>query len=412
MNQAILDFFKANLTSAEIESKTVIELGSRNVNGSVRPGIEALKPASYTGVDIEQGQYVDKICDIQSIFTMFKPESFDVVVSTEMLEHIMDFRVAINAIKALTRTGGIVMLSTRSRGFDYHGYPHDFWRYEIEDMKALFSDFEIMRLESDGSSGVMLKARKQAMPAIDILDYQLFSIIYEKKMGCNLSLLQQFLRAVAPAATGPDYFHELGNLSAIGARTGTDKLAHGYLQKYEFFLKPLRDKTFNLLELGVFQGASILMWADYFRNAQIYGCDITPSAIRFSSERIHINILDLGNTASFPILGRRNYKVIIDDASHYFDHQLMAFFYLFPYLERGGIYILEDLHTSFGSMRGQFNHGSNDYTANVLLHLAELVLSQNSSPRDVNSYHNFLKSFAPQIDCITIIAKSCIIIKK
>ncbi len=94
MNQAILDFFKANLSSAEIEGKNVIELGSRNINGSVRPGMEALKPASYTGVDIEEGQYVDKICDIHSIFTMFKPESFDVVVSTEMLDHVMDESVA------------------------------------------------------------------------------------------------------------------------------------------------------------------------------------------------------------------------------------------------------------------------------------------------------------------------------
>jgi hypothetical protein len=50
---------------------------------------------------------------------------------------------------------------TRSYGFPFHAYPYDFWRYEIEDLRRIFSDFEIIRLIRDHESpGVFLKARK------------------------------------------------------------------------------------------------------------------------------------------------------------------------------------------------------------------------------------------------------------
>lgn len=154
------------------------------------------------------------------------------------------------------------------------------------------------------------------------------------------------------------------------------------------------------------------MWEKYFEYANIYGCDISAQTFRYNSNRININLLDLGKITSYPQLCVRSYGIVIDDASHLLDQQLLAFFYLFPYVESGGIYILEDLHTNFPPMLEKYNHGSNDTASNVLLHLAELVLNENHASHDVNHYHNIIKSFSPEIDCISFIAKSCIIIKK
>jgi hypothetical protein len=55
-------------------------------------------------------------------------------------------------------------VTTRSIGFHYHGYPYDFWRYEPEDMRAIFVDFEIVALERDTDApGVFMLARKPAI---------------------------------------------------------------------------------------------------------------------------------------------------------------------------------------------------------------------------------------------------------
>lgn len=412
MNQAILDFFNKNLCESDIKSKAIIELGARNINGSVRPDIEVKQPGSYTGVDMAPGRCVDTVCDILDIFTKFEPEKFDIVIATELLGNVVDFPQAINALKRLAKPGALIMISARSKGAGYSGFPFDFWRYEIEDIQNLFADCETLALTPDGQNGIILKARKKNVEPLDISNYELYNIIFDKRVRYDPILIEGFIAATALVDKKDNYFAAYNNLLAFGYASGTDKVAHGYLRKYEFFLSKFREEEFNFLELGVFNGASLKMWAQYFQCAQIYGCDIDPTCYRFNGGRISISILDLGQIASYRRLTARPYKIILDDASHYLDQQLLAFFYLFPCLESGGIYILEDLHTNFQPLLPKFIHGSNDTAANVLLNLAELTLGQNAAPNVMNGYHDILKSFAPQIDCISFIAKSCIIVKK
>jgi 2-polyprenyl-3-methyl-5-hydroxy-6-metoxy-1,4-benzoquinol methylase len=73
----------------------------------------------------------------------FGPESFDVVISTEVIEHVFDWRLIINnIIKSVLRRGGFIYLTTRSRDFPYHAHSHDHWRYETSDMVEIFRDFD------------------------------------------------------------------------------------------------------------------------------------------------------------------------------------------------------------------------------------------------------------------------------
>jgi cyclopropane fatty-acyl-phospholipid synthase-like methyltransferase len=109
------------------------------------------------------------------------PESFDAVISTELLEHVKDWRIVINNMKQVLKLGGYI--TTRSKGFPHHAYPYDYWRYELSDMKAIFSDFEIVCLRKDHMDpGVFLKARKPLNWASTNLDNTaLYSIILGKR---------------------------------------------------------------------------------------------------------------------------------------------------------------------------------------------------------------------------------------
>lgn len=116
--------------------KTVCEVGSYNVNGSIRPGIESHGPESYLGVDISEGPGVDLVANVEDLPDRF-PDGFGLVVSTEMLEHVEDWKAALRGLVLLVAPGGHLAVSTRSLGFPYHPYPVDTWRYSPNDMRAI-----------------------------------------------------------------------------------------------------------------------------------------------------------------------------------------------------------------------------------------------------------------------------------
>ena len=111
MNVSVLEFFIENTESDEFEGKRVIEVGSKYVNGSVRPLIEKfLKPKEYIGVDLEKGKFVDVVLDAEKLVDHFGKESFDIVVSTELLEHVTDWRSVINNMKEILKKDGYIYI--------------------------------------------------------------------------------------------------------------------------------------------------------------------------------------------------------------------------------------------------------------------------------------------------------------
>jgi SAM-dependent methyltransferase len=155
-------FIQAQASREIVADKAVLEVGARDVNGSVRPIVETLKPASYLGVDILPGPGVDEICDVGDLTDAFGEDAFDLVISTEMVEHVRDWREAFEQMKRVLRPGGTLLVTTRSLGFGKHGFPYDFWRYEPEDMEVIFGDFSDVRVERDEPQqpGVFAAARK------------------------------------------------------------------------------------------------------------------------------------------------------------------------------------------------------------------------------------------------------------
>jgi len=108
-NVAVIEFFIENVKPEEFRDKRVLEVGSRYVNGSVRPLIERfMQPKEYIGIDIEPGKYVDVVLPAEELVEYFGRESFDVVISTETLEHVKDWRKVITNMKDVLKPGGYI----------------------------------------------------------------------------------------------------------------------------------------------------------------------------------------------------------------------------------------------------------------------------------------------------------------
>jgi Glycosyl transferases group 1/Methyltransferase domain len=168
MHPSILSLFASGFLSAEeVAGKTILEVGSCDVNGSVRPILEAHGPASYLGVDGSPGPRVDRVVDCGDLLATFGDTGFDIVVTTEMLEHVADWRRCMANLAAVVTEGGMLVLTTRSPGYPYHAYPDDYWRYTPKVMKGILKALGLEVLEcypdpDPQSPGVVAKARKPA----------------------------------------------------------------------------------------------------------------------------------------------------------------------------------------------------------------------------------------------------------
>lgn len=146
----------------------------------------------------------------------------------------------------------------------------------------------------------------------------------------------------------------LGPLDQVAQDFGTDKSSktHDYMRLYEFIFAPYRDADFCFMELGVglprIKAASLRSWRTFFTKAQIVGVDNDKRVQQFSGEDF---IIEIGDASRPRFLSRmaETYKpsVVLDDASHKWSHQIIAFKTMFPLLPPGGIYVIEDIFTSF-----------------------------------------------------------------
>ena len=124
-----------------------------------------------------------------------------------------------------------------------------------------------------------------------------------------------------------------------------------YLGSYEKYFSKYREKDIRVLEIGVFDGGSLKMWADYFGDkSHIVGMDIDKRCASLSeSPQIDIFIGDQSDPMKLKELVDKygGFDIIIDDGSHINSHQIKTFQYLFDYLREGGTYLVEDVHTSY-----------------------------------------------------------------
>jgi len=160
MHGSVLGFLRGCLADEEVAGESVLEVGSGDVNGSPRTVLIPMGPRSYMGVDFAPGKGVDRVMDACRLD--FPDEEFDIVVSTEALEHIENWKGAIVEMKRVLAVGGLLIVTTRGPGFPHHGYPHDHWRFAVSDFYRIFMDMQVDVLGQDPEApGVFMRAEKR-----------------------------------------------------------------------------------------------------------------------------------------------------------------------------------------------------------------------------------------------------------
>jgi hypothetical protein len=142
-------------------------------------------------------------------------------------------------------------------------------------------------------------------------------------------------------------------LDTIALRHGTDKASgpggHNFAAIYESFFKPLRNQRIRLLEIGVESGASLRTWEEYFPNAEFVGIDINPAAKEQQTSRSVIYLGDQADTEFLFSVAHvyEWFDIVIDDGGHFARQQLTSLHVLWQHVTPGGIYAIEDIHTSY-----------------------------------------------------------------
>ena len=140
----------------------------------------------------------------------------------------------------------------------------------------------------------------------------------------------------------------------------TDKgSGHNYIEYYNSILTPFEFIESNIMEIGILRGESIRLWHKTLPKANIFALDnfshstLDPSSILHVKEKVtslpRVTLIEPVDSRSpeevnsnLKQLGKK-FDVIIDDGDHSVEAQLRTFTNFFPYLSKGGVYVIEDV---------------------------------------------------------------------
>jgi hypothetical protein len=141
-------------------------------------------------------------------------------------------------------------------------------------------------------------------------------------------------------------------------RANDGPLIHKWLHYFDIYdrhFAPYRRRPVKVLEFGVSYGGSLRMWRDYFgRKARIVGVDIDPRCLVGAGHRIEVVIGDQDDRDFLTKVAEEHgpFDVVIEDGGHTMTQQINTFEVIWPHVRTGGVYLAEDLHTSYWTNYG------------------------------------------------------------
>lgn len=123
-----------------------------------------------------------------------------------------------------------------------------------------------------------------------------------------------------------------------------------YLSAYDEQFGPLRSsRNVRILEIGVDRGGSLQLWRKYFGpDAVVFGIDVNEDCARLSGDfEVRIGSQADPEFLLDVVAEMGGVDIVLDDGGHIQDHMYSSFRTLFPVVNEGGIYAVEDLQTSY-----------------------------------------------------------------
>jgi hypothetical protein len=170
-----------------------------------------------------------------------------------------------------------------------------------------------------------------------------------------------------------------------------------YFEIYERYFGAYQGKTVNMLEIGISHGGSMQLWKKYFGpGVHVYAIDINPECLKLQEEgtTVFIGSQSDRNFLREVISKLPDLDIVLDDGGHIMDQQIISFEELYPKVKEGGVYIVEDTHTSYWhEFHGGLKHPGSfiEYSKNLVDSLYEShvldksKLTLNEITRNINS---------------------------
>lgn len=158
-----------------------------------------------------------------------------------------------------------------------------------------------------------------------------------------------------------------------------------YFDIYDFWFKKYKNSPVVILEIGVYQGGSLNMWRDYFgEEAKIFAIDINPLCKQFETEKTKIFIGSQEDRQFLKYVKSQIPKldILIDDGGHIMNQQIVSFEELYTHIKDNGLYLCEDLHTSYWE-----NYGGGYKNQNSFIEYSKNFIDS------INAWHSRQKNF-------------------
>jgi SAM-dependent methyltransferase len=145
MMKAILDWMRAARQRYPHEDGWLLEVGSKDINGSPRVIFPDADP--YVGMDIEHGPGVDLVFDAERLRNLPFSQWADTVVCCETLEHVVRPWLVVEGLRRALRPGGHLWISSPAYGFPLHRFPVDCYRFGEDAYRLwIFQGMDILDL--------------------------------------------------------------------------------------------------------------------------------------------------------------------------------------------------------------------------------------------------------------------------